>query len=359
MPKPPKAPVLTTVVDSSIKFEKIHRIGKDEGRNSEVYLSKDLQLNADIIIKQVKKTEFNNPDEYFEEARMLYESEHPHVMEIHYASQDSDHVYFSMPYLENGSLQSVLDKRFLSVREIIRYALDFLTGLHFIHTKGLVHFDIKPSNILLTKSDSALITDFGLAKHINGYGFAEQRKLYRSHLPPERFISLSMTVHADIYQAGLTLYRMCNGDSMFYGNFDVLNLPGDKLRDLILDGKFPNRQTYLPHIPLALRKIVNNALEVDINKRYDNVIEMMNDLSEIDKSLNWRYNFDKGTHVWTLDEETNFKELTYSQKQRKWIVEGKKTMKATQKTSRISDWTSDETSEDAAMKKIQKIISKN
>lgn len=359
MPKAPKAPILPTFIDSSIKFEKIKRIGEDEGKNSEVYLAKDLQLDANIIVKQVKKSDIKNPDEYFEEARLLYESKHPHVMEIHYASQDNDHVYFSMPYLENGSIQSIIDNRFLSVKEIIRYALDFLTGLHYVHTKRLAHFDIKPSNVLLTQSDTAILTDFGLAKHINMHGVAEQKKMYRSHIPPERFFSTSMTVHADIYQVGLTLYRMCNGDEMFYGTHDIFNIPIEDARDLILDGKFPNRQTYLPHIPSALRKIVNTALEVDETKRYDNVIEIMNDLSEIDKSLNWYYNTDKGTNVWTLIEETSLKQLELTQNQQKWVVEGKKTMKASNKTTRIKDWSFEAKSKDDVWKKIQRIISKN
>lgn len=66
---------------------------------------------------------------------MLYATEHPNIMGVKYATQDEHYIYISMDFYKNGSLNSLLQKRFLTVREIIKYSLEFLSGLHFMHTK--------------------------------------------------------------------------------------------------------------------------------------------------------------------------------------------------------------------------------
>lgn len=186
-------------------------------------------------------------------------------------------------FIKIGSLNSLLDKRFLTTREIIGYSLDFLSGLHFIHSKQLVHFDIKPTNLIINDSNHAILTDFGLSKYTNPYGFASPDKIYGAHMPPESWVTASLTSQFDIYQAGLTLYRMCNGNI----NFDEQKVIFSK--ENIVNAKFPDRGYFLPHIPNTLRKYIKKALEVDLNKRYQTVLEFMNDLSNVEESLDWQY----------------------------------------------------------------------
>jgi serine/threonine protein kinase len=91
---------------SEIYFELTKEIGQ-EGLNSKTHIAKDLQLDTTIVIKQINKVDISPSPPYFTEARLLYASRHPNVMEIHYASQDVDKLYLAMPDYRNGSLHDV------------------------------------------------------------------------------------------------------------------------------------------------------------------------------------------------------------------------------------------------------------
>lgn len=132
---------------AELSFQLGDEIGS-EGRNSQVFKARDLQLNADIVVKKVRKATFSNIDEYFVEASLLYLSAHPNVVPIHYACHDTDHVYLAMPLYGKGSLKSRMANRPLTVREMVVISTQVLSGIHNIHSKGLIHFDVKPDNIL-------------------------------------------------------------------------------------------------------------------------------------------------------------------------------------------------------------------
>ena len=189
---------------AEIQFNLLENIG-EEGKCSEVFKAHDLQLDAEIVIKKIGKNHFCNKDEYFEESRVLYRSAHSNVVEVYYACEDNEYIYIAMPFYEKKSLKKLLDQRFLTAREIIRYNLQFLSGLHNIHSKGLIHFDVKPDNILLSDRDEALISDFGLAKPTNLSGLAGQDRHYIKQRPPESFDYDYFDIKYDIYQVGLTL----------------------------------------------------------------------------------------------------------------------------------------------------------
>ena len=273
---------------TNLSFLELGPIGNKEGKNSEVFLAKDIQLNAELVVKKMEINKFEDIDEYFLEARMLYENRHPNIMEIQYASRDENYIYLSMPYHKKGSINSLIEERFLSVREIIKYSLDVLGGVAYIHSKGLVHLDIKPTNILLDKSDRAILTDFGLSRYLDKYGVANQQCNYIPHVDPEWFATSGRTVLSDIYQIGLTLYRLCNGNDILKKQMAALNVnTEERLKEVVVGGIYPDRDQFLPHVPMKLRKIIKKALEVDTTKRYNNVIQLMNDLSEVDQNLDW------------------------------------------------------------------------
>lgn len=91
----------------------------------------------------------------------------------------------AMPFFEKGSLKKLLDSRNLTVKEIIRYALQFLSGLNNIHSKGVLHFDLKPENILISDSNVAVISDFGLAEYIARTGTSRVGGVTPDIMPPE------------------------------------------------------------------------------------------------------------------------------------------------------------------------------
>jgi serine/threonine protein kinase len=281
-------------VDTSIKFEEIDGSGNNEGKNSTNFIARDIQLNAELFMKKISKESLDKQgikiEDYFLEARLLYKGKHNNIAEIQYASQDKNFIFLAMPLYENGSLDSLMNERYLSVREIIKYALDFLSGLVYIHSKGMIHLDIKPTNILIHDTGKAVLTDFGLARLLNKNGTTEQGMNYMFIRDPQSYETSERSIESDIYQTGTLLYRMCNGNSILRSQIEELKIINtEMLKQNILSGKFPIRKKYLPHIPIKLQKVVEKCLEIYLNKRYNNVISIMNDLSDIEQNLDWQY----------------------------------------------------------------------
>ncbi|WP_195603665.1 serine/threonine-protein kinase [Clostridium sp. LBM24168] len=345
---------------TNLDFEFIKPIGNNEGKNSEVFLAKDVQLDAELVVKKIKISAFKNIDEYFLEAKMLYDNKHPNIMEIQWASKDDNFIYLSMPFLKKGSLNSLIDKRYLSVREIIKYSLDLLSGVAYIHSKGLIHLDIKPTNILLDQSNRAILTDFGLSRYLDKNGIADQPCNYIPHIDPEWFLNSGRTVLSDIYQIGLTLYRLCNGNSILKQQLSQLNVvSNDKLKEVILSEKYPDRSYFLPHIPVKLRKIIKKALDIDTNKRYNNVIEMMNDLSEIDENLDWQFT-NKPNKLYCLHKGNNNISISTKNVNDKVDIVCTKTNLTSGKITKMNNYCSEGYNTDKSVQKeIATIIKKN
>ena len=156
----------------------------------------------------------------------------------------------SMPYYKNGSLQDILQERNLTVREIVKYSLEILSGLYYIHKKNILHCDIKPSNILIDDYGCAVLADFGSAININHSGVGKLKNVYYKHIAPEQCYSSRVDVRVDIYQFGNTLYRMCNGEEEY--NKQVKKSKNmTELKNAIVNGSFPSRKKYYPQIGRA------------------------------------------------------------------------------------------------------------
>ena len=292
---------------AEVCFQLEDEIGQ-EGRNSQVFKAKDKHLDAIIVVKRIDKKQSGRPDidpaEFFQESRILYLSGHTNVVPVHYACQDQDHIYIAMPLYAKGSLKKRMEVEFLTVGEIVRYATQFLSGLANIHSKGLIHFDIKPDNILLSDRNEALISDFGLAKFVRNDGSALPDAIYGRHLVPEVLNDdFEFTRQTDIYQVGLTLYRMCNGNTDFDKQLQSFTSQ-EEFEAAILNQTFPNRRGFLSHIPEKMRKTVKKCLEIQPENRHKSVIEIINDLADIDdKALDWRYSDDGLQRSWTKDSD--------------------------------------------------------
>jgi serine/threonine protein kinase len=288
---------------TELNFETIKEIGQ-EGKNSQVFLAHDKQLDGEIVVKKILKSKIINPTDYYEEAKKLYASTHSNVVKVNYGCSDTDHVYIAMPFYKNGSLKSIIASKNLTIREIIRYSIQFLSGLHHIHSKGLIHFDIKPDNILISDSNEAHLSDFGLTKAMNTFGFASPEQIYSKQVPPETFTSTDKTIHFDIYLAGLTIYRLLNGEDHFHNQLSSFKTQPDYINS-ISNGSFPSRTNYLPHIPLKLQRIVNKALSVNITDRHKNILELINELSDVDENLDWRFVRNATIEEWERDNGTH------------------------------------------------------
>ncbi|HEM8137460.1 serine/threonine-protein kinase [Providencia alcalifaciens] len=287
------------MIDARISFKEIRELD-EQGKNSRVFLAYDKNLDSNLVIKEIKKDKFDC-DEYFNEARKLYQSSHPNVVQIQYAAQNDNFIYLGLPFYERGSIKGLMNRNNLTCHEVIRYSIQFLSGLYHIHTKGLIHFDIKPDNILLSERNEALLSDFGLAEKIDNDGFATPTKIYTKFQAPEAFGTYDLDFTFDIYQAGVTMYVMAVGLSQFEKEVQQIISTGNPI-DEIINGRFPLKN-YPPHIPLSIKKIINKCLEKNTKDRYQSVQLILNDLSKINNSdsLHWRMFSEKEKTIWIND----------------------------------------------------------
>ena len=292
-------------LSTQFDFEVINNI-KSEGVNSSLYMVKDLQVGSKFILKQIDKKGLKEPERYFEESKKIYKLKHPNIMEIHSASYDNEYIYITMPYLKNGSLQHLIENQNLTLRQIIKYSLDFLSAIYYGHENNIVHCDIKPNNILISNEGSAILTDFGSALYLNNLGNARLKNVYYKHIAPEQCTNSTINKKIDIYQIGTTLYRLCNGNEEYnkqarrYKDLNSLKIACAK-------GKFPIRKKYLPHIPKEMINIIEKCINVNTYDRYDNVLQIMNDISSINTHLDWYYNKEnEEKFTWTLNTNDNY-----------------------------------------------------
>ncbi|MCV6823159.1 MULTISPECIES: serine/threonine-protein kinase [Halocynthiibacter] len=272
---------------AEVEWHEIREIGL-EGKNSTTHIVEDVQLGAEIVMKRIAKSKLESASEYFDEAKALYATAHQNVVPVLYSCEDDKFVYVALPFFEQGSLSALMASRNLTVREIIRLSCQLLSGLHNIHSKGLIHFDIKPDNILLSERGEALISDFGLAKQMYA-GEAWQDQFYMPIAPPERVIGPPFNLQHDIYQFGLTLYRMCCGGSSVRKQFDAFGGDQQAFVSALEQGIYPNRQAFPEHIPNRLKSVVIQCLQPSPNDRFLSALAVANELAKVDNCFDWEY----------------------------------------------------------------------
>ncbi|MCW9709205.1 serine/threonine-protein kinase [Fodinibius salsisoli] len=353
------------LVSTEVEFEKLDPIGNGQGANSDVYKIRDVQLDTMRAVKQIETSKFSDIDEYFSEAQKMHKSAHPNVVPVHFAGigtdNSKDYVYTVMNYYPKGSLSGLHEQRPLTVEEIIRFSLQFLTGIAYIHSKGILHFDIKPSNVLLKNDGVAAVTDFGIAEWLHSSTVTEP-EFYLPHVTPERITTTQQSELTDIYHAGLTLYRLCNMPQEWEEQLRVAKNqrpdPDQSLAHAVIDGRFPDLDTFLPHIPQKLREVIRKATAIHPDDRYNTIREMMNELGTVKRYLKWQMKpsgSDTGHEAWEMKDSNgrDFR-IQICENGSDWSIETTKTVNTTQKI--LACCTDGIDSHQKALKRVQTFI---
>lgn len=252
------------------------------GAFGEVWLCDDRALGVKRAIKYVPPHKIKNPTNFYEEPRTLVTLRHDNVIEITDAGKaDDGQLYIAMAYYPNGSLSDMTQGGVVPLTQAIKYIGDVCRGLEYAHSLEFIHRDIKPANIIIDNNGNARLSDFGLATRVNIDGTASPYG-YIGHLAPEVIIGNVTDKRTDIYAIGVTIYRMVNGDSYL-----PMTIDPDELLEMIKNGTFPNRNLYRPFIPTQIRTIINRALSINPNERFQSAAGLRHAIEKIKLYTSW------------------------------------------------------------------------
>ncbi len=269
------------------KYTLKHRIGG--GNFGEVWLAHDEAVNADIAVKLLGD-HLASATANLKEAQMGNCLTHANVVKIHYADvvhvAGTNIVVIAMDYQANGSIVKLVNSgNFIVAPRAISLTIDVLRGLEYLHEQSIFHNDIKPSNILLGTKNEALLTDYGISCSSPGLLPTAAPNAYVLHRAPETTASNSISVTTDIYQVGLTLFRLLNG----LGTIDnLLSKVGfTEFEKLKTQGKVPPIGDFLPFVEPTLMQIIRTATDQDPTRRFQSALEMRRAMEKIPKFGHW------------------------------------------------------------------------
>lgn len=261
------------------RYEIIEEIGR--GGMAIVYLAKCMVLNRYVAIK-VLRPEFRDDAEFIKrfkiEAQSAGNLSHPNIVSIYDVGAEGDTEYIVMEYVEGITLKQYLGaKGVLPEKEAVDFAAQICAGLEHAHKKGIVHKDVKPENILITKEGILKITDFGIAKALNQGTITTGGMAMGSvhYFSPEQARGSFVDAKTDIYSLGVLLYEMVTGKRPFDGenaiSVAMQHIESEPVRPAIIN----------PNISSSLDTVILKAMKKDTFERYQSATQMLIDLKKV------------------------------------------------------------------------------
>ncbi len=268
------------------------------GNFGEVWLAHDNTLAKNVAVKVLYgKNELN---QCLNEAKVGNFLSHDNLVKILYADivnrDDKQFVFIAMDFHSKGAITNYLNScNFLPLNRALQILKDVLRGLEYLHEKKFFHNDIKPQNILLGDAGHGILTDYGITSYSPLGESVHPQSAYKPHIAPEVISEDKISIQTDIYQFGLTAFRLINGIGTIREQYLRCSCD-DEYNDLVVRGKLVNKNDYLPFVPVALQRIINKAISVNPSDRYQSAIEMRRALEKINYYGNWTTS-DNGSYV--------------------------------------------------------------
>ena len=250
------------------------------GGSSQVYLAQDTVLNREVAVKvldQAAAADSNLRRMFVKEARSLAALSHPSIVAVYDVGEVDGLPFIVMEHLPGGSLKQMIERTGpLAPSDAVSIAVDVANGLAFAHSKGIVHADLKPSNVLFDSNGHAKVADFGIARTPQEEADTPQLFATAMYVAPERVEGKPASPASDVYGLGLILYEMLVGKPPFVSaNAAVL------LRDHVV--RMPVPPSHLrPSLVTELDTIVLKALAKEPRLRYQKASEVAQALVSIE-----------------------------------------------------------------------------
>jgi tRNA A-37 threonylcarbamoyl transferase component Bud32 len=258
------------------KYEIMREIGR--GGMGIVYEGKDVKLERKVAIKKMReelKMNLRNKAKFLEEAKRVAKLNHPNIMAIYDIVEEGDETYLVFEYVSGRTVEQMLnDMRRIEESIAVKIGIEVCEALSYAHKQGIVHRDIKPGNIMVSKTGEVKVMDFGIAREMSDTVSrltGEMTSGTLAYMAPEQHLGKA-DERADIFALGVTMYEMLTGELPFSGPDFVL-----QKREMVYE-KISDRTAGVSPV---LEKIINRCLQADKEKRYKTVEELKKELEKI------------------------------------------------------------------------------
>lgn len=258
------------------RYEILEKIGS--GGMAEVFKGKDHKLNRFVAVK-VLKDEFvedkNFVRKFKEEAQAAAGLAHPNIVNVYDVGDEMNINYIVMELVEGITLKTYIEKKGkLTVKEATSIAIQVGAGLEIAHNNQIVHRDIKPQNIIISREGKVKVTDFGIAKSVSSNTNTADAMGSVHYTSPEQARGGYSDAKSDIYSLGIVMYEMVTGRVPFDGETTVVVAVKHLQEDIV------SPRVYASEIPVSLEHIILKCTEKSPDRRYANVAELVADLKQ-------------------------------------------------------------------------------
>lgn len=258
------------------RYEILERVGV--GGMAEVFKGKDHKLNRFVAIK-VLKEEFRENGGFIkkfkEEAQAAAGLAHPNIVNVYDVGDEYGIYYIVMELVEGITLKNYIERKGqLTVKEATSIAIQVSAGLEVAHNNQIVHRDIKPQNIIISREGKVKVTDFGIAKATTSQTTTSTAMGSVHYASPEQARGGYVDHRSDIYSLGVVLYEMVTGRVPFDGDTAVAVAVKHLQEKLILPTAFNSE------IPFSLEQIIRKCMEKSPDRRYQDIGDLMADLKQ-------------------------------------------------------------------------------
>ncbi len=256
------------------RYEIIEKIGT--GGMSDVYKAKDNKLNRFVAVKVLKQEYSENKNfvsKFRVEAQAAAGLMHPNIVNVYDVGEDTGIHYIVMELVEGITLKKYIEKKVrLSTKEAISIAIQVAMGIEAAHNNHIIHRDIKPQNIIISKEGKVKVTDFGIAKAASSNTITSNVMGSVHYTSPEQARGGFSDAKSDIYSMGITLFEMLTGRVPFNGDTTV-SIAIKHIQD-----EMPSPKIYVPEIPVSVEKIILKCTQKSPDRRYANMEAVIKDL---------------------------------------------------------------------------------
>lgn len=266
------------------------------GGMANVYKGRDIRTGNGIAVKVLKEEFLGNEElvrRFKNESKAISILDHPNIVKVYDVSVTDQLQYIVMEYIDGITLKEYLKQRggALTWKEVVHFATQVLSALDHAHSKGIVHRDVKPQNIMLQADGSIKMMDFGIARFSRAQSQTVSDKAIGSvhYISPEQAKGDHTDARTDIYSVGVMLYEMLSGKLPFDGTGTV------SIAIMQISEKPKPLAEVAPNVPAGLRQITEKAMEKDPAARYQSAAEMLDAIKAFKQNPSIRFEYEYNT----------------------------------------------------------------